>query len=133
MSPAPRASLTAILLATNTGCTSVRPVLAPDRFIPQQRPELVWVLNERGDVVPLAQPRVETDSLFGTWEGLGEPVAMKLGDVREVRARQPDRTKTALLVAALVGGAGLVYWGAAQGHGPEAQCVIGMGGRPVCS
>lgn len=132
MSPPRRALLAAIVLAATPACTSVRPVLTPDRFIPEQRPELVWVLDEGGDVTPVARPRVAGDSLVGSWEGTGEPVAMKLAHAKEIRARQRDGARTALLVAALAGVGGLVYWGATQGTGPPAQCIIGMGGRPEC-
>lgn len=105
------------------GCVTVRPVAAPVNFVPQQRPEVVWVTPTSGEVVPLARPIVRGDSLTGHRLGTAEPVSFSLHQIRVMHAAQPHRGRTAALVAGIGLLAGFVVWRATQsGDGPT-NCV----------
>ena len=101
----------AIALAlTGLGCTSMRSV-QPTQFIPQHNPQSILVTTSDSDVTNVVQPKIDGDTLRGTVAGLQERVAIPLKDILSVRAKAPDGTKTAFLVAGgvVVGGA-LAYF-----------------------
>lgn len=91
----------AIALLSTAACQTVRPVPSFTTFVPQQRPQLVWVTYTDNSIVPVMQPAIKGDSLVGTWQGLSEPVSIPLGQVKLVQARQEDRARTRWLVGAL--------------------------------
>jgi len=94
------------LVLTGIGCTSIRRV-QPLQFIPQHRPQFVWVTTTDSDVTLVVAPRIDGDTLRGTVAGLQEPVAIPLTDILSVKAKVPDHTKTAILFTGgvVVGGA----------------------------
>lgn len=109
-------------LAGLTACMSVRPVLTPRSFIAQQNPELVWVTSQEGEVIPIARPSLRGDTLVGHWLGTREPVSVMLPHV-QIQARQPDRKRTAFMVAGVGLVAGFVLYRALSGTGgPASNC-----------
>lgn len=111
-------------------CVSVRPVVAPVSFIPQQQPELVWVTasGHEGQVIPLVRPTILGDSLHGQWHGTSERVSLHLPRVTSMVARQPDRKRTTLLVAGVGLIAGLVVWRASVANSGQACAYDPRGG-----
>jgi len=99
--------LIAGLLLVSTGCVTVQKV-QPAEFIAQHNPPVVWVTSTDNAFTPVAQPRIDGDSLKGTWVGLQEPVAISLNEINYVQAKRPSPKRSALLVTVLglsVGGA----------------------------
>lgn len=102
------------------GCMSVRPVASPSTFIPQRNPDLVWVTQPSGEVIPITGATVRGDTLSGRWLGTSEPVSVALPRVQAIYARQPDRKRTTLLVVAGGALAGFLVWRAMRaGNGPS--------------
>jgi len=96
-----RTSLTAILLGT-LGCATLQPLREPAQFIVAQNPKVVYVTYSNRTVEGVAQPRVSGDSLFGALQGNpSHRVAVPLSQVQLMRAKQPDGTRTAMLIAGL--------------------------------
>lgn len=118
--------LALLFVVIPAGCVTVRPVAAPVNFIPQENPQLVWVTANSGEVIPMARPVIRGDSLAGQWLGSAEPVSVPLGEVRAVHARQPDRTRTALLVASALAVTGFIVWRAASSS-RSSGCVFDSG------
>lgn len=114
------------ILVTTGACVTVRPVAAPVNFIPQQNPELVWVTANNGEVIPMTRPAIRGDTLVGQWLGSTDPVSVPLGQVRSMYARQPDRTRTALLVASVVALGGFIVWRSTARAG-SSNCVFDSG------
>lgn len=119
------------MVPCSSACVSVRPVLYPERFVPEKRPEMVWVVLQEDEVIPLTSPGVRSDSLVGTLAGLNEPFAVPLTFVRVLRARQFDPARTAAL-AALAGLASgtLVYLLTRPGGG--SSCWVSPYGETYC-
>lgn len=92
--------LAAVLLSA-IGCASLQPVRDPAQFIPQHLPARVWVVTTNNATLAVAQPRIDGDTLRGTWEGRSAPLAVPLRDIERVEAVQRDKTKTIVLVATL--------------------------------
>lgn len=121
-----RLTLSIALLPVLTGaCVSIRPVIAPATFVTQQQPEVVWV--NAGDhpdqMIPLARPTVVGDSLHGHWLATGDPIRVPLTRVTMI-ARQPDRRRTALLLASAAVVAGFIVWRAGDDSGLPSGCVF---------
>jgi hypothetical protein len=116
------------LLAVVPGCTSVRPVTAPAPFILTKHPGVVFV--EKDDrTYALLEPKVSGDSIIGLTPKYLKPFGFALPTVREVRAAQPDATRTALLVGGLAGVAGaLLYVAGHTSSTPVCQQILGPGG-----
>jgi hypothetical protein len=102
--------LVALLPVAAAACVSVRPVLAPAQFIPTKQPEVVWVTQQSGEVIPVARPTLRGDTLVGNWLGTAEPVAVHLPRMSTMLARQPDPKRTRLLVVGTVALGGLFVW-----------------------
>jgi len=83
------------------GCMSLQPVQTAAQFIPKKNPRIVWVTYSDNSIVPVAQPRISGDSLIGTWQGLSEPVAIPLREVKLMQAPQRDRQKTTMMAISL--------------------------------
>lgn len=101
---------------------SVRPVLAPATFIPARQPDVVWVTVQTGEQLALTRPTITGDTLTG--HQLGERIAVPLGHVQVMRARQTDKKRTALFVAGVGALAGFFVWRASQSGGPQSGCVF---------
>lgn len=129
--------LVALVLGT-VACSSVQQVRDPVGFL-ATHPALIVVTYDDYSEVPVAQPRLDHDTIFGTWEGLNEPVALPLSHVRRVDAVQRDSRRTTLLVLGLVGATAVTTYGfvrAVTDHGmicdyfrPEGrQCYVSSDG-----
>lgn len=94
-----RVSLAGLLVVT-AGCTSVKSV-QPAEYIPQHSPAVVWVTQTDNTVVPVAQPRIDGDTLRGTLRGLQEPVAISLKEIQTVQARMSSPQRTVILISSL--------------------------------
>ena len=103
-------------------CMSVRPVLTPSNFIPQQNPDLVWVTSQQGEVIPLARPSLRGDTLVGNWLGTSERVTFSLPTLQGLSARQPDRKRTTMLIATAAALAGFVVWRALESGSTGSRC-----------
>lgn len=90
-------SLAAILIIGGTACSSVQTVRNPAEFL-TTRPDLVVVTYHDNSEVPISQPQMRGDTLFGTWQGLNEPVVVPMHQVKRVDAIQRDSKRTALLI-----------------------------------
>jgi hypothetical protein len=121
-----------VLSGTTLACTSVRPVLSPSTFIPERRPEVVWVNDpDQGEVFTLANPTMQGDTVLGTMAGMSEPMALPLKPQYTVLARQRDGGKTAQLVVAVGVITGLAIWGfVVGGSGPRRCTTPGYRGCP---
>lgn len=108
-------ALAGLLLAV-AGCHVVRKV-EPVQYIQANNPPVVWVTYTDNSFVPVAGPKIVGDSLFGTWEGLSEPVAISLGEIQTVQARMPAPKRTAMLVTVVgAAAAGVAYTIATAGN-----------------
>ena len=121
-----RPHLCAIIPFAAAACVTVRPVATPASFIPQRQPELVWVTSSdhEGQTIPVGRPMIQGDSLYGQWLGTSEHVRLHLPRVTSVFARQPDRTRTTLLVAGATLVAGFIVWRATNASGKGSGCVF---------
>jgi len=84
-------------------CTSVRRI-QPVEYLAENSPEVIWVTDASNTVVPVADAEIRRDTLRGMRRGTREPVAIPLNQVRNVRARTPDKTKNAILVTGVIVG-----------------------------
>ena len=113
-----------ILSGTMLACSSVRPVLSPNTFIPQHQPDVVWVNDpDQGEVFALSNPTMQGDTVVGTMAGMSEPMALPLKPQYTVLARQRDGGKTAQLVVALGLVTGLAVWGFIVGGNGARRCT----------
>jgi hypothetical protein len=106
-----RVPLAVLLLgiAGVAACTTVRRV-QPAQFFATNSPDVVWVTYTNDTIVPVAQPEIAGDTLRGLRLGTRKPVVIPLDEVRSVRAKVTDATKTTVLVTgALVGFVASVY------------------------
>jgi hypothetical protein len=75
----------------------------PVEYIPKYYPDVVWVTySDSNSEVSIDRPAIYGDTLRGTRANGDDSVSILLEDVRTVRARMPDHTKTALLVSGTV-------------------------------
>jgi hypothetical protein len=93
----------AFVLFSAIGCATVQPVPNAAQFIDKTHPSVLYITYTDNSSVPVSQPRISGDSLYGTAPGVAgaEPVAVALTDVSQIRAPQPDHKRTALLVVAI--------------------------------
>ena len=123
-------------LVAATACTTVRPV-QPAEYIPKFYPEVVWVTYADNTEVPIDRPKIYGDTLYGTLAGAGDTVNIPLEQVTSVRARTPDRTKTALLVSGTIAaGIASVYflWASKAGSNTAGvYCGFDPDGKPYQS
>lgn len=123
----------AVTVAAASACVSVRPVASPEQFIPAQQPEVVWVTTHREETIPIAGPTLRDASISGIWLGLGDSVAVPLSQTMTVQAKQPDRTRTTLLVVGVGAAAGFLVWRMlADNSSSGSLCYGGAYGNPAC-
>ena len=96
-----RIALTALFVVTAAGCVTVQKVPAAE-FIPAHNPSVVWVTTNDNAFTPVATPRIEGDSLKGTWNGLQDSVSFSLDQIQYVQAKLPSPKRTVIL-ATVVG------------------------------
>lgn len=126
-----RLPLVAALLST-LGCATLQPLKEPAQFIAAENPKLVYVTYKNRTVEGVAQPRVSGDSLFGALQGNpSHRVAVPLSQVQLMRAKQPDGTRTAMLIAGLaVFTAANVYMFAKTGSDVSCDGTVNPDYRP---
>jgi hypothetical protein len=89
-------------------CSTMRPVAAPQQFIPSARPSRVWVTTNDNARMMVEGPRVLGDTLVGFVGGRYEEIL--LPQTRWIGVRQPAPKRTAFLVAgSIVVGLGLFF------------------------
>ena len=98
----------------SVACTGMRQI-EPAQFIPAHKPESVSVWTTAHNVTVVSYPRIDGDTLRGVV--LTESWAMPLKDVVRVEAKEPDPTRTWLLVAGATASAVGVYLFSTSGHG----------------
>ena len=97
-------------------CSTMRPVAAPQQFIPAERPTRVWVTTNDNASMMIEGPRLLGDTLVGFVGGRYEEIL--LPQTRWIGVRQPAPKRTAFLIAGtVVLGAGLLYLIAGNGLG----------------
>lgn len=121
-----------LVLPVLAACATVRPVAAPVNFIPQRNPRIVWVTAQSGEVIPVMRPSIQGDTLLGQWQGTSERVRLPLPQIQMISARQPDRTRTALLVAGATALAGFIVWRAIEGGNGPGICFYEPGPGTFC-
>lgn len=100
----------AALVLGALACSSVQTVRDPAQFM-AGRPDFVLVVFNDGSEMPVAQPQIRGDTLFGTWQGLNEPVVAPLSQLRRVDAIQRDSKRTTLLIVGLAAASGVMTYG----------------------
>ena len=116
------------LLLVTAGCVTVQKVPAAE-FIPAHNPSVVWVTTHDNAFTPVAMPRIEGDSLKGTWNGLQDSVSFSLDQIQYVQAKLPSPKRTVMLATVLtvvVGGS--IYSIATAGTSGRAEvgCECGI-------
>jgi len=107
------------LLVAVAGCHVVKSV-QPTVFIPEKNPAIVWVTYTDNSFVPVSSPKIVGDSLMGTWQGLAEPVAISLNDIKTVQAKTPSPKRTVLLATVLTAATvGVAYTISTAGNGGD--------------
>ena len=114
----------AAIAIVSAACATIRPVA--------RNPEIVWVEHSTGEVLPLARPSVVGDTIVGTHIGSSESLRVALPQVRSIYARQPDRKRTVLLVAATTTLAAFIVWRSTQSGGSGRYCFITSTGEFHC-
>jgi hypothetical protein len=110
-----RLALTAMVIGT-VACSSIQTVKDPAAYM-ATNPEMVVVVFNDGSELPIAQPQLRGDTLFGTWQGLGEPVSAPLNQLQRIDAIQKDPKKTVLMVGGLTAGAAVFAYGFSRAWG----------------
>lgn len=100
--PLGRTTLAGLLFAA-TACTTVRRV-QPAPYLAQNSPDVVWVTYDNNVVVPVAEAEIRGDTLRGMRQGTQQRVAIPMGQVQSVKAKTPDKAKTAILVTGALTG-----------------------------
>lgn len=113
----------AALLLSGAGCTAVRTVGDPSRFIAETHPKVIYVLHNSGAVVDVEQPQMRGDSLVGNRYGLSRSVAIPMSQIQRIVAVQPDKTRTILAIT------GITAASAALGY----LIIIGEQSGPNCN
>jgi hypothetical protein len=110
-----RRTVCAMLIASLGACSTMRPVAAPEQFIPMARPDRIWVTTNDNAKLMVEGPRLLGDTLVGFVAGRYEEIL--LPQTRWVGVRAPAPRRTAFLVAGIVlVGASLAYL--LMGNGP---------------
>lgn len=98
-------------LATTAACSSLRPVREPARYIAENNPPIVRVIEKQnGLVMTIAEPRVSGDSLVGRRAADNRPVAVPLDQVYTLSARRLSGGRTALLILGVLTVTGLTSY-----------------------
>lgn len=119
-----RVSLAAVLVVPLTSaCMSLQPIREPAHYIATSHPQVVYVTATNRAQLAIELPRVSGDTLHGTLQGTGGPIAVPLSRVASVQTPQRDGKRTfALAAGATVVGAVLVYALAQSSTGDDIGC-----------
>ena len=90
------------------GCTQVASVHHPIEYVAEQTPLQVWVVRRHNDsVFAVQQPRLQGDTLVGfllpSPNQITQYVEIPANDIKQMRAREPARVRTAALVTGSIG------------------------------
>ena len=118
-----RVAVAGLFLAV-PACTTIREV-PHAQFIPQRKPDVVWVTTTSNATVVVAQPQIHGDTLRGTWAGTQKPVAIPLKRIQSVQAKTPARARTVLVFATVGLVAGVVFWPRQSAGPPVDPCPTG--------
>ncbi len=125
----------ALVLLGSIGCATLRPVHDPAQFITQNHPLMVYITYTDNSSLPVNDPRVSGDSLFGKVAGAGsDTVAVPLHEVSVVQAVQHDKTRTVLLISGITAGTAAAIYAFSQVIGNSActgQGFHAVGGEPA--
>ena len=121
-----RVPLAAALLGS-LACVSVQPLRDPAVSIPKANPQVVFVTYKDNSKIPVSQPHVSGDSLYGTWQGVNEPVATPLSAVRLIEAKQPNPRRTTAMVVGLAALTAGAVWSATLLIGGSGACDSARG------
>ena len=126
----------AVGLGSLVACTTMAPVPKPLQYVNNRTPVEVWVIRRHHDsLFRVSQPRLQGDTLIGFVlpqagsNGLTQYQEIPLGDVRQMRAKQPAKVRTGALVAGAVGLA--VFTWTTFVHGSNGQRLL-PGSDPNC-
>jgi len=98
-------------LAATAACSSLRPVREPARYIAENNPPIVRVIEKQnGLIMTIAEPRVRGDSLVGRRAADNRPVAVPLDQVYTLSARRLSGGRTALLILGVLTVTGLTSY-----------------------
>jgi hypothetical protein len=106
--------LCAAALLGAVACSSIQPVMNAREFIPSNRPQRVWVVNQQNESYVLTFPRVEGDNIVGTLMNSDQPFSIPIQNAQLVEAKQRDKKKTLVAGLVLAGVAGGVVFLAAN-------------------
>ena len=118
-----------LLLIASTGCMTARPVASPRDFLNQRQPGRIWVTGEGADDMTIESPRVLSDTIFG-FDFNGKAMTYPIASIKELRANQLHKGRTAGLVALVVVG-GVAAIAAFQGLTGDADMEIVEDFRPL--
>jgi len=125
----------ALVLLGSVGCATLRPVHDPAQFITQNHPLMVYITYTDNSSLPVNDPRISGDSLFGRVAGAeADTVAVPLHDVAVVQALQHDKTRTVLLISGITAGTAAAVYAFSQVIGNSActgQGFHAVGGEPA--
>jgi hypothetical protein len=126
-------AIAVVAVAGLAACASVQPLKAPAAFIPERKPDRVWIASADGEVFQLLNPTIIRDSVVGTLMGTGERYAFPVADTEyQVFAKQHNKGRTATLVGSMALLGGLAAYGIAVGGNGEKGCATpGSRGCPV--
>ena len=106
-----RAAALLMLVLHLTGCYSWQPVtISPRRFIEEEQPDRLRILQVGGTQLDVRDPRVTADSVEAKPRNFfaSVPTRIALADITAVRRRQLDGGNT---VAAVLGVGGTLFFG----------------------
>ena len=120
-----RAIALVLAVVVTSACMSLRTVQMPESYIPAQRPTHVVVTLVGGQTVGLYSPAIVGNTLTGYGrKGVDSTgVAIPLRFVQRVQAEQRDEGQTAVLIAVVALGVGLLAFAAIA----VSQMCIGCG------
>jgi type IV pilus biogenesis protein CpaD/CtpE len=94
-----RRVIAALLLASLTACTTLRPIANYEQYVRNAQPGRLWVTPRDAKPVMLEGPRFVNDTLVGFVRGRYHEFAP--GELSLVQVRRPAGGKTAVLVGVL--------------------------------
>ena len=90
------------------GCTTVKAVPEPARFIAGTQPQKVWITQTDGTTLQIGAPRVVGDTMFGFLGTEFQEIPMH--SITEVRAVRSAPGRTVALATAFALTAGVAYY-----------------------
>lgn len=117
-----------LLLIACTGCMTARPVQSPRDFLNQKQPGKIWVTGDGSEEITIESPRVLSDTIFGFLNG--QAMTYPIASIKQLRAEQLHKGRTAGLVALVVVG-GVAAIAAFQGLSGDSEPEITEDFRPL--